>query len=94
MHYMIQEIREETSLLDKYLSKSMKESSSALKHVMDSNVSITSGTLEIDTEKAPLIFPNFAAVIASNVSPDWLKNIMLVFLKLNLSTRTLENSDA
>ena len=43
MHYMIQEIREETSLLDKYLSKSMKESSSALKHVMDSNVSITSG---------------------------------------------------
>jgi glucosamine--fructose-6-phosphate aminotransferase (isomerizing) len=40
---MIQEIREELALIDKYLSNSMKESLLALNSVMGSNGSITSG---------------------------------------------------
>lgn len=40
---MIQEIREEQSLLDRYLSNSMKEPALALKNILGSNGSITSG---------------------------------------------------
>lgn len=43
MHYMIQEIREEKDLLDKYLSGEEKNSASALSHIESSNGCITSG---------------------------------------------------